>query len=92
MIECESCGALWEETQIPNLVPRALFPQALEAEVGPTSKAREKRPGNEVRYLRLHRQNLPRTRTSKPARRLTASRSPYLSLSSLCLRIFTEDS
>ena len=26
MIECESCRALWEETQIPNLVPRALFP------------------------------------------------------------------
>ena len=89
MIECESCGALWEETQIPNLVPRALFPG-----FGGGGGWSE---GGWVKSLfvtrwRLRRQNLPRTRTIEPARRLTASRSPYLSLSSLCLKIFTEDS
>ena len=84
MIECESCGALWEDTQIPNLVARALFPGFGGG-------------GGWVKSLfvtdwRLRRQNLPRTRTIEPARRLTASRSPYLSLSPLCLKIFTEDS
>ena len=79
MIECESSGALWEDTQIPNLVPRVLFP----------GFGGGKRPGDEVdvtfrRPLASAPPNLPRTRTSEPVRRLTTSRSPYLCLFFSC--------